>query len=118
LHFISRNWFYRFLANQCKFSASYSKAFTQRSEHILYADIFMDILLSIVIPTYNRAVELDRQLGWLAQEIKGYEQECEVFISDNCSTDQTPESLSLARPYTVPAAPPKTFLGCPTWGYV
>jgi glycosyltransferase involved in cell wall biosynthesis len=53
----------------------------------------MDKLLSIVIPTYNRAAGLDRQLEWLAQEIQGYEQDCEIFISDNCSTDETAEVI-------------------------
>jgi glycosyltransferase involved in cell wall biosynthesis len=51
----------------------------------------MNKLLSIVIPTYNRASELDRQLAWLLNEIQGVEQQCEIFISDNCSTDRTPE---------------------------
>jgi glycosyltransferase involved in cell wall biosynthesis len=46
-------------------------------------------LLSIGIPTYNRADELNRQLQWLANEIKGFEAECDVTIYDNCSTDQT-----------------------------
>jgi glycosyltransferase involved in cell wall biosynthesis len=58
----------------------------------------MKKLLSIVIPTYNRASELDRQLNWLLQEIQGYEQECEIFVSDNCSTDQTPEILQKWQP--------------------
>lgn len=51
----------------------------------------MNTLLSICIPTFNRAEELDRQLTWLAQEIEGFEAECEVIISDNCSEDATPE---------------------------
>ena len=53
----------------------------------------MNKLLSIVIPTYNRASELDRQLTWLWHEIQGFEQECEIFVSDNCSTDSTPEII-------------------------
>jgi hypothetical protein len=50
----------------------------------------MNKLLSIVIPTYNRASELDRQLAWLFEEIQGFEQDCEIVVSDNCSNDATP----------------------------
>lgn len=51
----------------------------------------MSKLLTLAIPTYNRATELKRQLAWIAQEIKGFESECEIFISDNDSTDNTQE---------------------------
>ncbi|WP_417033564.1 glycosyltransferase family 2 protein [Dolichospermum planctonicum] len=51
----------------------------------------MQKLLTIAIPTYNRAALLDKQLAWLATAIKGFESECEIIISDNCSTDNTPE---------------------------
>jgi glycosyltransferase involved in cell wall biosynthesis len=57
----------------------------------------MDKFLSIVIPTYNRAAELDRQLAWLANEIKGFEHLCEIIISDNCSTDHTPDIIQKWR---------------------
>jgi glycosyltransferase involved in cell wall biosynthesis len=50
----------------------------------------MQKLLTIAIPTYNRAALLDKQLAWLATAIKGWESECEIIISDNCSTDNTP----------------------------
>ncbi|AFW92840.1 MULTISPECIES: glycosyltransferase family 2 protein [Nostocales] len=50
----------------------------------------MQKLLTIAIPTYNRAALLDKQLAWLAIAIKGFESECEIIISDNCSTDNTP----------------------------
>ena len=50
----------------------------------------MKKLLTIAIPTYNRAALLDKQLAWLAIAIKGFESECEIVISDNCSTDNTP----------------------------
>ena len=53
----------------------------------------MTKLLSIAIPTYNRAQLLDKQLAWLAQEIKGFESECEIIVSDNCSTDNTQDVL-------------------------
>jgi len=36
---------------------------------------------------------LDRQLTWLASEISGYEGDCEIIISDNCSTDNTGEVI-------------------------
>jgi abequosyltransferase len=49
----------------------------------------MQKLLTITIPTYNRAGMLEEQLAWLATEIKGHESECEIIIYDNCSTDNT-----------------------------
>lgn len=51
----------------------------------------MDKLLTIAIPTFNRFELLNKQLAWLAEAIKGFESECEIFISDNCSTDNTQE---------------------------
>ncbi|MBD2167181.1 glycosyltransferase family 2 protein [Calothrix membranacea FACHB-236] len=53
----------------------------------------MNKLLTIAIPTYNRAELLDKQLAWLAQAIKGFESDCEILVSDNCSTDKTPEII-------------------------
>ncbi|WP_414548678.1 glycosyltransferase family 2 protein [Anabaena sp. CCY 0017] len=53
----------------------------------------MQKLLTIAIPTYNRAEFLDKQLAWLAQAIKGFESDCEIFVSDNCSTDHTQEII-------------------------
>jgi glycosyltransferase involved in cell wall biosynthesis len=50
-------------------------------------------LLTIAIPTYNRANLLDKQLAWLAKSIQGYESECEIIISDNCSQDHTQEII-------------------------
>ncbi|WP_193196072.1 glycosyltransferase family 2 protein [Nostoc sp. MG11] len=49
----------------------------------------MNKLLTIAIPTYNRAELLDKQLAWLTQAIKGFESDCEILVSDNCSTDNT-----------------------------
>jgi abequosyltransferase len=49
----------------------------------------MNKLLTIAIPTYNRAAILDEQLGWLANAIAGYESECEILVSDNASNDNT-----------------------------
>jgi glycosyltransferase involved in cell wall biosynthesis len=53
----------------------------------------MSKLLTIAIPTYNRANSLEQQLEWLSKAIKGYECECEVLVSDNCSTDNTQEII-------------------------
>lgn len=58
----------------------------------------MKKLLTIAIPTYNRAQLLDKQLAWLAQAIKGFESECAVIISDNCSTDNTQEVIKKWQP--------------------
>ena len=55
----------------------------------------MSKLLTISIPTYNRAQMLDRQLKWLASEILGNEDDCEIIISDNCSTDNTKEIVDM-----------------------
>jgi abequosyltransferase len=49
----------------------------------------MKKLLTIAIPTFNRSALLHQQLTWLAQAVKGFEADCEIFISDNCSTDNT-----------------------------
>ncbi len=54
----------------------------------------MNKLLTIAIPTYNRAEYLDKQLGWLAEAIKGYESDCEILVSDNCSTDHNQSIIS------------------------
>jgi glycosyltransferase involved in cell wall biosynthesis len=53
----------------------------------------MNKLLTIAIPTYNRAELLDKQLGWLAQAIKGFEADCEILVSDNCSSDNTQDII-------------------------
>lgn len=53
----------------------------------------MNKLLTIAIPTYNRAELLDKQLAWLDHAIKGFEYECEILVSDNCSTDNTQEVI-------------------------
>lgn len=51
-------------------------------------------LLSVCIPTYERAVALKRQLAWLAGELNGFEDLIEVVISDNASTDDTPTVMA------------------------
>ena len=56
------------------------------------------MLLSICIPTYNRAVKLRNTLLFLENEFKSLlcaeQQECELIIRDNCSTDSTFETVS------------------------
>lgn len=54
----------------------------------------MSKLLTIAIPTYNRAGRLDKQIAWLHRSIQGVEDQCEIIISDNCSTDETPEVVA------------------------
>ena len=49
----------------------------------------MPKLLTIAIPTFNRAESLDKLLAWLADAIQGSESDCEILVSDNCSTDNT-----------------------------
>ena len=52
-------------------------------------------LLSITIPTWNRAPYLAETLRQLANELKSVQQSLvEILISDNASTDQTPEIIS------------------------
>lgn len=46
-------------------------------------------LLSICIPTFNRADYLKRLLDRLASELQGTEDSIEVVVSDNASTDDT-----------------------------
>lgn len=58
----------------------------------------MPTTLTIGIPTFNRAALLDKQIGWLARAIKGHESECEVIITDNCSTDDTPQVIASWQP--------------------
>ncbi len=54
----------------------------------------MNKLLTIAIPTYNRASLLDKQLAWLSEAIKEFESECEILVSDNCSTDNSQEVIN------------------------
>ena len=50
----------------------------------------MPKLLTVAIPTYNRAAELERQLAWLGRAVAGFEERCDVILSDNASPDDTP----------------------------
>jgi abequosyltransferase len=51
----------------------------------------MEPVLTIGIPTFERAALLDRQLGWFARAVAGREGLVELLVSDNASTDATPE---------------------------
>ena len=51
-------------------------------------------LLSICIPTYNRAYRLNDLLALLVYEIKPLNGSVEVVVCDNCSTDDTRQVAS------------------------
>jgi abequosyltransferase len=56
-----------------------------------------DRILTIALPTFERAALLDQQFGWLSRALEGVGHRCEVFISDNCSNDDTPEVIERWR---------------------
>lgn len=58
-------------------------------------------LLSLAIPTYNRAKYLDQLLGVLLQQLDG-ERRVEVIVSDNASTDNTPAVVEMYRQQGLP----------------
>lgn len=47
-------------------------------------------LLTIAIPTYNRAAHLDAQIQWAVASIDGRWGQCQLLVSDNASPDATP----------------------------
>ena len=49
----------------------------------------MSKLLTISIPTYNRAGMLLNQLNWLAAELVNLTDQCDIVVHDNASTDNT-----------------------------
>ncbi len=49
----------------------------------------MNKLLTIAIPTYNRAPFLKECISKILTQIRGYEDRIELLVSDNCSTDET-----------------------------
>lgn len=53
-------------------------------------------ILTIIVPTYNRATNLDVLLSALRSELRGLESLIEVLVSDNASTDSTPEVTAAA----------------------
>ena len=54
----------------------------------------MSIKLSICIPTYNRSMALDEALLSISNQINLFNDEVEVIISDNSSTDNTSEIVN------------------------
>jgi glycosyltransferase involved in cell wall biosynthesis len=52
-------------------------------------------LLTIIIPTYNRADHLSRLLKTLSIELNGLEKKVKIIIGDNASTDYTPSVTNL-----------------------
>jgi len=52
-----------------------------------------DIVLSICIPTYNRAEKLDLALNALIKASANYAADVEILVSDNCSEDNTKEII-------------------------
>ncbi len=53
-----------------------------------------DKLLTIIVPTYNRATLVERLLLGLKLELLGLEDEVAVLVSDNASTDQTAQIVN------------------------
>ncbi len=49
--------------------------------------------LSICIPTYNRVADLEVLLDSIFAQFEPFKNKVELFVSDNCSTDGTPELL-------------------------
>ncbi len=49
------------------------------------------LLLTLAVPTYNRADHLEQLLNCLQEELIGLSDQVEVIIGDNCSTDRTPQ---------------------------
>jgi glycosyltransferase involved in cell wall biosynthesis len=54
----------------------------------------MEVLLTIAIPTYNRAQTLDKALQHLLPQVSKLAQYIEVIISDNGSTDHTRDVIN------------------------
>lgn len=57
----------------------------------------MSYLIDILIPTYNRAVIIEKNLKLLIQELSSKSElidQCRIVISDNCSTDDTQVRIS------------------------
>lgn len=54
-------------------------------------------ILTIAIPTYNRANLLNLSLLRIIDAVKGYEDDVEIVVSDNCSTDDTANVVKNAQ---------------------
>lgn len=50
-------------------------------------------LLTIAIPTYNRAKSLESLLNCITRQIKNISDPIQIYISNNCSTDNTKEVI-------------------------
>lgn len=57
------------------------------------------VLLSICIPTFNRAELLRSALLSLAPQVKEFQSDVELIVSDNCSPDNTQEVVEWAQQY-------------------
>jgi hypothetical protein len=78
-----------------KGGANMTDSTPERSEHVPASARWV---ITIVIPTYNRAHCLETLLQTLCVELKGLEGQVAVIIGDNASTDRTPD---LAREFSV-----------------
>ncbi len=56
-------------------------------------------LLSICVPTFNRCKLLKINLLSILSQIAGYEDDVEIIVSDNCSTDETPQVVEWAKQF-------------------
>ena len=54
-------------------------------------------ILSICIPTYNRAQYLEVSLDALIVELQDFSDQVEIVVSDNASTDTTREIVERAK---------------------
>ncbi|WAP70775.1 glycosyltransferase family 2 protein [Jiella pelagia] len=55
------------------------------------ADASTDVVLSICVPTYNRANFLRHLFPHIREVAKAFDFSYEIVVSDNCSPDETPE---------------------------
>ena len=62
----------------------------------------MEKILTVAIPTYNRAKYLDLLLSGLLSQVEDLRGWVDIVISDNCSTDGTRE---VVRRSALPAQP-------------
>lgn len=51
----------------------------------------MNYLLTVVIPTYNRAKDLQECLSYVIPQVMAHKDKVHIYISDNASTDNTKE---------------------------
>lgn len=54
----------------------------------------MNNLLTIAIPTYNRSFYLNHCLGFITKQLNINNQEVDIIVTDNCSTDNTFEIVN------------------------